>query len=206
MKYYFAVLLVFFVNIASAAQADLKSAAVAKVLALKKSDYEYGNDDAPIVVYEYFALTCPHCEYFYLSIFPKLKSKYIDTGKVKWIKRSYAIDSASQKGSLLLLCSGKDEYQKYLGVLLTKQSSWAYQKDPIPVLKNIASLGGMSAEKFNKCQEDKALIVELQKTADEAKKVLKIPGTPAFYINGQYTKLYTLNAFEEHFEKILKNK
>lgn len=169
-------------------------------------DHVYGKSDAPIEVVEYFSLTCPHCENFFLHIFPKLKKEYIDTGKVRWVKRSYAMDNSSQKGTLLLYCAGKEQYEKYLGVLLAKQASWAYQKDPIPILRNIATLGGMSIKQFNECQENKIFQTEIKKTADEGKRILNISGTPSFYVNQEKITLYTYKSFQDHFDKILSGK
>lgn len=175
----------------------------AKIFKADAHDLVYGKDDATIEVIEYFSLTCPHCENFFLNIFPDIKREYIDTGKVKWIKRSYAMDNASKKGTLLLYCVNKDEYEKYLAVLLTKQASWAYQKDPISILRNIATLGGISAKKFNDCQEDKVLQADIARIANEGSKLLKISGTPSFYINQEKVTLYSYKAFKDYFNKIL---
>src|SRR5882757_11325222 len=41
-----------------------------------------GPDDAKVTIVEYAAPTCPHCAAFNKDVFPKLKSEFIDTGKV----------------------------------------------------------------------------------------------------------------------------
>jgi len=43
-----------------------------------------GESDAPIVVIEIGSFTCGNCELFQENLFPKLKSRYIDTGMVQW--------------------------------------------------------------------------------------------------------------------------
>lgn len=178
-----------------------------KIFQPTERDLIYGDKNAPIQVLEYFTLTCPHCENFFVNIFPKLKEEYIDTGKVMWIKRSFVTDFSSAKGTSLLYCLDKKDYEKYLSILLVKQASWAYQKDPIPVLKNIAALGGMNAKEFNACMDNKEIIKEINTVAEDAKKILKISGTPVFYINQEKVSIYSYKSFKDYVDNLLeKNK
>jgi protein-disulfide isomerase len=169
-------------------------------------DIVYGNDNASIEVLEYFSLTCSHCSYFYLSIFPELKKKYIDTGKVKWIKRLYVGDRAAMDGSLLLNCVDKSMRKKYLNILLSKQSNWAFQQDPGAVLSNIASLGGISNKKFQDCMDDKKSGQGIKALTIKAVENAKIMGTPTFYINKEKLNIFSDQAFKERFKEILSNK
>lgn len=163
-------------------------------------DFTYGEPDAPIQVLEYFSLTCPHCENFYSSVFPKLKKEYIDTGKVMWIKRSHISDNASESGTLLLNCVEKSSYEAFLKILLTKQSSWAYQKDFLDRLRNIAGLGGMSAENFNACMNNQNLLSNLRKLDKQSKKFLKIKATPVFYLNQKKIDVYSYKSFTKQID------
>lgn len=38
-----------------------------------------GNAQAPVLVQEWFSLTCTHCAHFATEIFPKVKEQFIDT-------------------------------------------------------------------------------------------------------------------------------
>lgn len=169
-------------------------------------DIVYGNDKAPIEVLEYFSLTCPHCAYFYLSIFPDLKKKYIDTGRVKWIKRLYIGDRAALEGSLLLSCVDISKRNIYLDILLSKQSNWAFRKDPGEVLQNIAGLGGISQDKFQNCIDDKKMQHQLKAITIKALEVANISGTPTFYINNEKLDIFSDQAFIDKFNEILANK
>src|SRR5258708_36189717 len=48
-------------------------------------DMALGPDDAKVTIVEYAAPTCPHCAAFNKDVFPKLKSEFIDTGKVRYV-------------------------------------------------------------------------------------------------------------------------
>ena len=101
---------------------------------LEAFDIVYGKSDAPIQVLEYYSLVCKHCSVFYLDTFEQIKKAYIDTGKVRWIKRSLAVFPQAVKATLLLSCVGEETREKYLKLLLKKQESWSYQKDYLGVL------------------------------------------------------------------------
>lgn len=171
-----------------------------------QTDFVYGNKEAPISVLEVFSLTCPHCSNFYASVFPDIKRDYIDTGKVFWIKRSFAMDAQSFKGTILLSCVDPEKRESYLKILLDKQSNWAYQENYQDILANIANLGGMSKKEFDSCVSD----INRQKIINEEniklKNQLKIEGTPAFYINQEKLILYSKESFIKKIEQLLKSK
>ncbi len=52
-------------------------------------------------------MTCPHCAAFNAEVFPKIKSTYIDTGKVRYIFREFPLDIKAAAGSMLSRCIAK---------------------------------------------------------------------------------------------------
>ena len=46
-------------------------------------DMALGPANASVTITEYASMTCPHCAAFNANVFPKIKSEYIDTGKVR---------------------------------------------------------------------------------------------------------------------------
>ena len=56
-------------------------------------DISLGKADAPNVIVEYASMTCPHCADFQTKVFPELKTKYIDTGKVRYMLREFPLDN-----------------------------------------------------------------------------------------------------------------
>lgn len=171
---------------------------------LEYSDIVYGKSDAPIQVLEYYSLVCKHCSVFYLDTFAKIKQEYIDTGKVRWIKRSLAAFPQAMKATLLLNCVSDEAKEKYLKLLLKKQESWSYQKDYLNVLYNMASLGGMSQANFQACINNKENERKIENIAKKAEEQANIKGTPTFYINCDILTTYSFLGFKEKFEKILK--
>src|SRR6266516_3413725 len=54
-------------------------------------DMALGPADAKVAIVEYAAPTCPHCARFNKDVFPRIKSEYIDTGKVRYVFRDFPL-------------------------------------------------------------------------------------------------------------------
>lgn len=76
----------------------------------KLKDMVYGKADAPVTIVEYASLTCPHCADFKLITFPKIKEKYIDTGKARLIFRDFPFDPRATAAVMLARCAPEDHY------------------------------------------------------------------------------------------------
>ena len=74
-------------------------------------DMTLGNPKAPVTVIEYASVSCPHCAAFNNDVFPTLKAKYIDTGKVFYVAREALTSdpSIAAAGFLTARCAGKQK-------------------------------------------------------------------------------------------------
>lgn len=170
---------------------------VAEVLKITENDIVLGDKNAPITFIEYASLSCPHCAIFYSDAFPKLKTDYIDSGKIKFIYRDFPLNQPALAAGVLALCQVKDvnadaeKYYNFIKVLLRTQESWAFVQDFSEKLKTIAKLDGMSNKKFESCMEDKNLQDRILKNRLQAAQVLQISSTPTFFINGEVVSGYS---------------
>ena len=64
-----------------------------KVVLRLASDLSLGRPDAPVVIVEYTDYRCPACAAFQAETFPRIRKNFIDTGKVRFIKRDLAQDA-----------------------------------------------------------------------------------------------------------------
>src|SRR6516165_21952 len=124
-------------------------------------DIVMGSPTAPVTMIEYASMTCPHCAHFTVETFPKLKEKYIDTGKVKYIMREYPLDGLAAAAFALARCAGPDKYYPMIETLFAEQKKWAV-KDPLPPLLAIAKQAGFTEQSFRACLDDKALLEKIQ--------------------------------------------
>lgn len=162
-------------------------------------DIILGNPEAKVVIVEYFSPTCPHCAVYRHRIFPGIKSKYIDNGKIAYIKREFIGNKQDLDASILARCEGNiSKYNDFMQVILEKQDSWAFSKNYREILTNIAALGGITPEKYSACLNDTKIIHTLMENTQLIAKEPRFIGTPAFFINGEhYTKPYTLEDLSE---------
>ena len=149
------------------------------------SEKVLGAGDAPITIVEFASLTCPHCAAFHAEVLPQLKSKYIETGKVKLVYRDFPLDQYALKASVLARCAGNDRYFAFLDILFQKQPVWTSESNPISALQRIAKFGGIGAEDFKQCLNSKILEEGILDMRLQAEKEYKISSTPTIFINGK---------------------
>ena len=170
------------------------------VLALTKSDRILGNPDAPITIVEYASLTCPHCAHFANEVFPELKKKWIDTGKVKLVLRDYPLDEPALRAAMVARCAPPDRFYAYVDTFFGAQEKWVTAHDYRDALARLVKLGGMSREEFDNCLKNTALENKIVEGRLIASKELDVNSTPTFFING--TKFTGAPTVEE-FDKVL---
>ena len=98
-------------------------------------DMALGPAKAPVTIIEYASMSCPHCAAFEENVFPMLRSKYIDAGKVRFVFREFPLDIKAAAASMLARCIANDDAEKYLAAIdkLFKQQDQLvqYTKDTL---------------------------------------------------------------------------
>jgi protein-disulfide isomerase len=152
--------------------------------ALAADDHVAGNAEAPITIIEYASLTCPHCAEFERDTLPKIKEKWIDTGKAKLVFRDFPLDGLALRAAMLARCAPPDRYYGFIGVLFHSQANWERASDPLEALSRIAKLGGMSDAQFQDCMKNEALQKAVAASRQAAETSYGVQSTPTFFING----------------------
>jgi protein-disulfide isomerase len=173
---------------------------VAKPVSLP--DMALGPANATVTVTEYASMTCPHCAAFAETVFPKIKSEYIDSGKVRYVFREFPLDIKAAAGSMLARCIAKEDSGKYFAVidmLFKQQNDWV-MKNTTETLTRIGKQAGLSQQAVETCLKDQTLLDKIAADQKFASEVLKVNSTPTFFINGEMIKGET--SFEEFDKKI----
>lgn len=150
-------------------------------------DKQLGKDDAKVTIVEYASMTCPHCAHFAETTFPDLKTKYIDTGKARYILREFPFDPSAEAGFMLARCA-KDNYYPMVDVLFRQQANWAGVQNTKDALLQISKLAGFTQESFEACLTDQKLLDDVRSVQKRGANEFKVDSTPTFFINGKTYK------------------
>ncbi|HEY3032083.1 MAG TPA: DsbA family protein [Bradyrhizobium sp.] len=171
-------------------------------------DMALGPANASVTITEYASMTCPHCAAFNDNVFPKIKSEYVDTGKVRYVFREFPLDIKAAAGSMLARCIAKDDARKYFAVidmLFKQQNDWV-TKNTTETLTRIGKQAGLSQQAVEDCLKDQALLDKIAADQKFANEVLKVNSTPTFFINGEMIRGETSFAeFDKRIKSLLKS-
>jgi protein-disulfide isomerase len=165
-------------------------------------DLFLGPADAKVTIVEYASMTCGHCKHFHDTVYPEIKKKYIDTGKIRFVFREFPLDNRAVAASMLARCTSTPEKSMALiDILFNKQEEWAFSETGTKAkLFEIAKQVGFTQESFDKCLTDQKLLDQLTTGRTRGADTFGVNATPSFFINGK--RLMGPPTIEE-FDKVL---
>jgi protein-disulfide isomerase len=171
-------------------------------------DMVFGSAEAPVTVVEYASMTCGHCANFHNKVLPKIKEKYIDPGKVRWILREFPLDDRATAASVLARCTGDDKVFPFVSALFAKQDDWAFVNENsfVPSLMKFGKQAGFTEDSFKTCLRDQKLMDAVLATRERAATEFGVNSTPTFFINGKrLAGAPTVEEFEKAFASVSKS-
>ena len=139
---------------------------------------------------------------FHKLTLPKLKEKYIDSGKLQIEFIDYPLDRLAVLAAALARTLPNDGYIEAIDILLKKQKQWAYSNKPLEELLSISKLFGISSKNFEKIIANTPLMQEIINKMEKESKKFKVESTPTFIINNEH-KISGALSFKEFEEKLL---
>lgn len=164
-----------------------------------------GNPKAPMVVEEWFSLTCIHCAEFAKNTFPSVKKNLIDTGKIYYVFHDFPTDKLAITAAMVARTLPPDRYLAFCKALLSNLDRWAYRQDgkQLEELKKMSAFAGMPADIFDKAIADQKLMKFILDTQSAAESKYHIDSTPTFRFNHkeQATGSLSYEAFLANMKK-----
>ena len=154
-----------------------------------------GSASAPVTMYEYSSLGCPHCANFHEKILPKIKKAYIDTGKLRLVLRDFPLGAAAMDAHLLTRCVDEARYHGMRAAYFSTLQQWGSSATPRADLIRLALLAGLSPDDAKACLSNKALFDGVSAMRTYGNKTFGINGTPTFMIEG--TKIPGVLPYED---------
>jgi protein-disulfide isomerase len=176
--------------LAATLAAGLGMAVVAQaqaVSAISADDLTLGDPKAKVTVIEYASASCPHCARFNNEVFPAFKAKYVDTGKVYYVFRSYLTQpiEVAGAGALLARCAAKDQAFAVIDTFFKGQQHMYDTGDLRSALLAAGAAGGLSPAQVDACLADEAAVKALNARVQHYLDRDKINETPTFVIGDQ---------------------
>lgn len=165
------------------------------------ADHVLGSTSAPVTVIEYGSVACPACASFNETVFPQLKAKYIDSGKVRYVFRPMltGVPVIAVAGTRMAECAGNDKYFAVVDAVMRGQKEYyAWGESNIiaqPILVKIAAAFGLPEAAFNTCAGDATGLNRLQQ-AHKAAIEAGIRSTPSLFVNGKALEQHDLDSVE----------
>lgn len=193
--------------VAGAAACGSKTQSTGRSSIERADDYALGKVDAPVTIIEYASLTCPHCATFHGTVFKEIKSRYIETGKVRFVFRQFPTAPArlAVGGEAIARCKGGVEnYYAVLDLLFAKQRFWVASANPGQALRDLSATVGITPDQFDACVADRDNVTRIQEIGTHAQETWGIAGTPSFIINGDLAKnMGTIDDFSAIIDPIV---
>ncbi len=163
-----------------------------------------GNDEASVTLIEFSDFQCSYCRKYWQTTLPQIDKRYIQTGKVRFIYRHFAIlGKQSVAAAQAAECAGdQGKFWPYHDKLFSSAGSFfAFAERK---LKAYARELGLEGEIFNQCLASEKYLEKVKADTTIAA-LLGARGTPAFFLNGQFIAgAQPFEVFEEAIEEELK--
>ena len=170
-----------------------------------KSEMVMGNPNAPVTIIEFASLGCHHCAKFHIETMPRIKEKYIDTGKVRFIFQDFPLGAPALAASMTARCAGSKKFFGFIDILFRSQEKWSKSKNPLQEITNIARFGGLSEEDVKSCLKQQSLLEHIRRGALVGQEDFKINSTPSFIIgNDVISGAQPFEVFQKAIDNILK--
>lgn len=150
----------------------------------------YGSAAAPVELIEYASFTCPYCARFHLEVLPRLRERYVDTGRVRILFRSVFRNQYDLWATMLVRCDDGGRAQGLIAEIFAGMPDWAATGDPKVVIGNLRRIGRLAAipeDRLEACFSDQAFANSLVKAFMDDPLQRQVEGTPTFFINGEKT-------------------
>jgi protein-disulfide isomerase len=170
-----------------------------------------GSADAPVTLIEYSDFTCGYCQKFFHETWPRLRSKYIDSGKVRFLYRDFPRANGGPGLQLALAsrCAGaQDRYWQMHDRLFARPGEYGPA-----ALREHAKAIGLDVPAFTQCMQEARATMTIYRDRDEGNS-LGFRGTPGFIL--LQTKgpnrpapiampgAFPFDVFEEQIEQLLR--
>jgi len=146
-----------------------------------------GSDSAPVTIIEYADFQCPACGKFAVLTEPDVRTRLVNTGRVRWIFRDFPLDGHPNSMPAHLAAACASEQGKFFEMhdqLYFNQGRWALEARPQREFRAYARAIGLDLGRYDGCVDAKRYLGRLTAMKDDALR-RGINSTPTFDIDNR---------------------
>jgi len=154
-----------------------------------------GSDSAKVEVWEFSDFECPFCARFTILSMPDIRSRLIETGRVRWRFVNYPLQGHTKSPTAHLAAACANEQGKFWQMhdaLYADQDTWTSARSLVGAIHDVARQAGLDLPRYDACVTERGAAwghVLADKALGDS---VGINGTPTFFINGrQYPDVLT---------------
>ncbi len=152
------------------------------------AEFAIGDARAPVTLVEYASLTCGYCVRFHREVLPLIKSRHIDTGRVRFVYRDLPTSMAAIRGAVAARCAGPQQYFAMLDTLYSAAGIWSRERDVDAALIQYAASLGLDRAAFRACLNNPQHALSIDEEQQRATNEHDVLVTPSFLINGKLVR------------------
>lgn len=152
--------------------------------------YVIGAADAPVEITEYADFQCPACAGFDQVQWPDVKTRLIDTGKLRLVYRDFPYDAAHPETRIAMhaaaCANDQGKFWELKDRLYGRQNDWAFKGDrgAYDVIKGLANEVGVDGAAFEACMKSGKYAARIEASLTDAVRI-GVGQTPTFLIGGR---------------------
>lgn len=171
-----------------------------------EGDAAVGPADAPVTLIEYGSPTCPACKGWHDAFWPEVQRDYVDTGKVRFIFREFAIHGPIDAGIFAVArCAGDEDFYAVIDEAFLRQNTLveaSMKGNALPELTSLGEKFRLSPDQVKSCINDRNIVRRINDVRLDAQSK-GINSTPTFVLNGTVLASNDWNAIKPMIDAVL---
>lgn len=173
-------------EVATASEAAPAAKPTIMDLVLSDARHFQGDEGAPITIVEFSDFNCGFCNRFAVETLGQLRDEYVDTGKVRFVYKHFAIlGPTSTRAAEASECAAEqNSFWDYHDLTFANKAAGRTDLSDESLIAQAADLG-LDVGAFSECLESNRYNSQIQQESLSVQS-LGVRGTPGFLVNGVF--------------------
>lgn len=159
-----------------------------------------GQENAPVVIWEFADFQCPGCANFATWVSPLIKERLVESGQARFVFYDFPLVQTHPHAFLAARagrCANEQgKFWAYHDILFAKQSAWSRTRDAAELFVEYAGQAGLDRGKFEECLYSDRYAREVTESIQFGQ-AQGVEGTPTIFVNGKRVPTSSFQELQE---------